>query len=67
MTLKNAALLALIGMILVTIVLAVAFSASLVGFLHGVVPALTFLSSLIRLFGSLSLAVFFWIFQKREN
>ena len=66
MTLKNAALLALVGMILLTIVLAVGFIISLTGFLSGVVPAVSLFASLIRLFGALSLAVFFWVFQKGQ-
>ncbi len=67
MTLKNAALLALVGMILLTIVLAVGFIISLTGFLSGVVPAVSLFASLIRLFGALSLAVFFWVFHKGQN
>jgi len=67
MTLKNAALLALVGMILLTIVLAVGFIISLTGFLSGVVPAVSLFASLIRLFGTLSLVVFFWVFHKGQN
>jgi hypothetical protein len=67
MTLKNAALMALVGMLLVTIVLAVGFVISLTGFLRDVVPALSLLASLIRLFGALSLAAFFWVFHKGQN
>jgi hypothetical protein len=67
MTLKNAALLALIGMVLLTIVTGVGFIVSLAGFLRGVVPAISLVTSLVRAFASLSLAVFFWVFQKRQN
>jgi hypothetical protein len=67
MTLKNAALLALFGMILLTILLAVSFVVSLTGFLGSVVPAMSLLASLIRLFAALSLVVFFYAFHKAQG
>ena len=67
MTLKSAALLALMGTGLLTIVVGVAFIVSLAGFLHGVVPVVSLVASLIRLFATLSLAVFFWVFQKEQS
>jgi len=67
MTLKNAALLALFGMILLTILLAVSFVVSLTGFLGGVVPVMSLVASLIRLFAALSLAVFFYAFHKAQG
>ena len=66
MTLKNAALLALIGMILLTILLAAGCIVSVTGFLNGVVSAAAMLSSLIRVFAALSLAVFFYVFHKGQ-
>jgi hypothetical protein len=66
MTLKNAALLALVGMILLTIVVGVGFIVSLAGFLHGVVPAISLLASFIRALAALSLAVFFYVFHKGQ-
>jgi hypothetical protein len=67
MTLKSAALLALIGTGLLTIVVGVAFIVSLAGFLRGVVPVVSLVASLIRLFATLTLAVFFWVFQKGQS
>jgi hypothetical protein len=67
MTLKNAALLALVGMILLTIVVGVGFIVSLKGFLRGVVPAIPLLASFIRLIATSSLAVFFWVFRKGQS
>jgi hypothetical protein len=67
MNLKNAAQLALMGMVLLTIVTGVGFIVSLTGFLRGVVPAISLVTSLIRVFATLSLAVFLWVFQKRQN
>ncbi len=66
MTLKNAALLALIGMILLTILLAADCIVSVTGFVRGVVSAAAMLASLIRVFASLSLAVFFYVFHKAQ-
>jgi len=67
MTLKNAALLALIGTILTTALLVWAFVANVVNVLRGVdAPALLF-SSLIYAFGSLSLTVFIYVFYKAQS
>jgi hypothetical protein len=66
MTLKNAALLALVGMILLTIVLAAGCIVSVTGFLSGVVSAVAMLASLIRVFAALTLAVFFFVFHKAQ-
>jgi hypothetical protein len=67
MTLKNAALLALIGTILLTVVVGVSFIVSLAGFLRGVVPAIPLLAAFIHVFATLSLAVFFWVFHRSQS
>jgi hypothetical protein len=66
MTLKNAALLALVGMILLTILLAADCIVSVMGFLGGVVSAAAMLAALIRVFAALTLAVFFYAFHKAQ-
>ena len=66
MTLKNAALLALIGTILGTILLVWTFFLDVVNVLRGLVPALTLFSSLIYAFACLSVAVFFYVFHKAQ-
>jgi hypothetical protein len=66
MTLKNAAFLALVGMILLTILLAVGCIVSVTGFLNGVVSAASMLASVIRVFAALTLVVFFFIFHKAQ-
>ena len=66
MTLKAAALLSLIGMILVTILAAVSCVVSVSGFLQGVVSAASMLAALIRAFATLTLAVFFYVFHKAQ-
>jgi uncharacterized membrane protein YphA (DoxX/SURF4 family) len=67
MTLKNAALLALIGTILLTVLLAAGFLRDLVSFVHGVVAAITPLTSGIRSAASLSMAVFLYVFHKSQR
>ena len=67
MTLKNASLFALIGMVLLTIVVWFGFIVSLAGLLRGVVSAISLLGSLIHVFATLSLAVFFWVFQRAQS
>ena len=65
MTLKNAALFALIGTALLTVLLAAGFLRDFSAFLSGAVAAMTLLSSGIHLLASLSVAVFFYVFHKQ--
>jgi len=64
MSLKNAAFLALIGMLLLTILLAADFIKTVSGVLNGVVPAMALLRSLVYLLASLSVTVFFYVFNR---
>jgi ABC-type proline/glycine betaine transport system permease subunit len=66
MTLKNAALLALIGTILMTALLAWSFVFTFLNVLRGVVPAVTLFSSFIYAFGCFSVAVFFYLFHRAQ-
>ena len=67
MSLKNAALFALIGMILLTVLLAAGFIRDLLGFVGGAVAAITMLTSGIQLLASLSAAVFLYVFHKTQS
>ncbi len=67
MSLKNAALFALVGTGLLTLVLIAALVRDCWGLLNGVVPAVTFLVSLIRALAGVSLAVFFYVFHKAQG
>jgi hypothetical protein len=67
MTLKTAAFLALIGMLLLTVLLAADFIKTVTGVLSDVVPAVALLRSLIYLLASLTVTVFFWVFQKSQS
>jgi hypothetical protein len=67
MTLKNAALLALLGTILLTVLLVWTFVLNVVNVLRDLVPALTLFSSFIYAFACLSVAVFFYVFHKAQS
>jgi hypothetical protein len=67
MTLKNAAFLALVGMVLLTILMAADFIITFSGVLRGIVPAMTLLMSLIHLFASFAVTVFFWVFHRAQG
>lgn len=67
MTLKNAALLAMVGTILMTALLVWTFVFTLINVLRDLVPAVTLFSSLIYAFGSLTVAVFFYVFHRAQQ
>jgi hypothetical protein len=67
MTLKNAAFLALIGTLLLTILLAVDFIKTVSGILSGVVPTVSLLRALVYLLASLSVTVFFYVFNRAQS
>jgi hypothetical protein len=67
MSLKSAAFLASIGMLLLTIVLAVGFVRDLSGLLAGTIALITPLLSLVHLLASLGVAVFLLVFYKAQS
>ena len=67
MTLKSAALFALIGMILLTVLLAVGFIRDVAGLAAGVVAVVPVLISLIHLLASLGLTVFLYVFHNAQS
>ena len=67
MSLKSAALFALIGMALLTVLLAFDFVRDFTGFLSGVVAVVALLKSAVHLLASLSLAVFLYVFHKAQS
>jgi hypothetical protein len=66
MTLKNAALLALIGTILMTALLLWTFVFNFLNVLRGLVPAAMLFSSFIYAFGCFSVMVFFFLFHRAQ-
>jgi hypothetical protein len=67
MSLKNAALLALIGTILLTLLVLTHFISTLLGVMHELVPAVALVTSLVHLFASLSVLVFFYVFYRKQS
>jgi hypothetical protein len=67
MTLKSAAFFALVGMILLTIVLALGFIRDLSAFTAGAIAAMAMLVSLIHLLAGLSVTVFLYVFHKKQS
>ena len=66
MTLKTAALLAVIGTILMTVLSVWAFVSHVVNVLRGLVPAVTVFSSFVYAFAWFSVAVFFCLFHRAQ-
>ena len=67
MSLKNAALLALIGTVLLTVLVLAHFITTILGVIHDVIPAMALLPSLVHLFASLSVLVFFYVFYRKQS
>ena len=67
MTLKNAALLALIGTILMTALLVWTFVSNVLNVLRGVEAPVVLFHSLIFAFGCCSVMVFFYVFHRAQR
>jgi hypothetical protein len=67
MTLKSAALLALIETILMTVLLVWNFVFTLLNVLRDLLPALTLFSSFIYAFGCLTVMLFFFVFHRAQR
>jgi hypothetical protein len=67
MALKNAALFALIGTLLLTILLVAGLILDVLAVARGLIPATKMLSSLIHSFAALAVTVFFYVFHKTQS
>jgi len=67
MNLKNASLLALVGMILLTVVVAADLIRDVAGVLRGIVATFALLRSVIYTFASVAVTVFLFVFYKRQS
>jgi hypothetical protein len=67
MTLKNAALLALVGTILLTVLLLAGFIRDVASAVNGLIPAIRVLTSLIYVVASITVTVFFYVFHKTQS
>jgi hypothetical protein len=66
MALKNAALLALVGVILATIVLVAGFIGDAFAVVRGLTPAMGLLTSFVYAFAGLGMAVFLYAFHRAQ-
>ena len=64
MSLKSAALFALVGMILLTVLALADFLNVVLGVMRDIVPAMMLLRSLIYLLATLGVTVFLWAFYR---
>ena len=67
MSVKNAALLAMLGTAVLTILLLLKLVNNLLALMRGLIPATVFLSSLIFAFAAVTVVVFFYIFHRRQS
>ena len=67
MTLKNAALLALVGTALATVVLAAGFIGDVSGVVRGLLPAARLLTSFVYALAGLGVVVFLFAFHKAQS
>jgi hypothetical protein len=67
MTLKNAALLAFVGTLLMTALLLWNFAFNVVNVLRGVEAPVVLFASLVYAFGSLTVMVFFFVFHRAQK
>jgi len=67
MSLKTAALLALIGMMLLTVLVVAELIKTVAGIMHDVVPAMALLICLVYLLASLTVTIFFYVFYKKQS
>jgi hypothetical protein len=67
MSIKNAALLATIATALLTILLLWRLVNNLLALMHGLIPAMVFLSSLVFAFAAVTVVVFFYVFHRGQS
>ena len=67
MNLKNAALLAVVGTVMLTVLLIAGFIFDVLNVLNGLIPATRLLTSFIHAFASLSAVVFLYAFHKAQS
>ena len=67
MSLKNAAFLAMIGTVVLTILLLLNLVNDFLAVMHELIPAMVLLSSLIYAFAAVSAAVFFYVFHRAQS
>jgi len=66
-SLENAALLALIGIAVLTVLVLANFISTLSGVMRDLIPAAALVSSLVHVFASLCALVFFFVFYRAQS
>jgi hypothetical protein len=59
--------LALIGTILLTVLVLAHFITTILGVIRDLIPAMALLTSLVHLFASFSVLVFFYVFYRKQS
>ena len=67
MTLKNAAFMALVGVILATVLMLAGYISDVFNVARGLIPAMRLLTSFIYAFAGLSMVVFLYAFYKAQS
>lgn len=67
MTLKSAAFFALVGMTLLSVLLALDFIRDISAFMAGAIAAMAMVVSLVHLLASLGVTVFLYVFHKKQS
>jgi hypothetical protein len=67
MTLKNAAVLALVGMTLLSVLVIAGFVRNVVAVMSDAIPVMAVLSSLVHAFAAVTVAMFFYFFQRAQR
>jgi hypothetical protein len=67
MTLKNATLLALLGILLLSLLLLAGFIRDLASAVSGLIPAIRVLRSLVYLVAGVTMAAFLYVFHKKQS
>ena len=67
MSLKKAALLSLIGSVLMTVLLVWTFVSNVLNAMRGLVPGVRLFSSFIYALGCFTVAVFFYVFHRGQS
>jgi hypothetical protein len=67
MTPKSASLLAFIGTLLATALIAVHFFETIVGVFRGIVPAMAIVPCVVYLFAGIAVTAFFWVFNRSHG
>ena len=67
MTLKTASILAFVGTLLATGLVAVHFFDTISGVVRGIVPAMALVPCIVYFFAGVTVTLFFWVFSRSQS